>query len=107
MQVLKPLGIELIMEAKSPSGQTWCGLGKNQKPEFWFGEADVVEQHIAFHANSRKEVGAFYQAAINAGGKDHGEPGIREICHPNYDGGFIIDLNGYNIEAVCHSPGVA
>ena len=59
--------------------------------------------HIAFLAKSRDAVDKFYQAAIQAGGKDNGEPGVREIYHPNYYGAFVIDPDGHNIEAVCHS----
>lgn len=100
-QVFAPLGVKLVMEV-----QGWAGFGKNGKPEFWFGEGDKPQQpmHIAFTAASRAEVDAFYQAAIAAGGKDNGEPGIREIYHPNYYGAFVLDPDGHNIEAVCHLP---
>jgi len=58
--------------------------------------------HIAFSAKSREEVDQFYNAALQAGGKDNGAPGIREIYHPNYYGAFVLDPDGHNIEAVCH-----
>ena len=103
LAALKPLGIELIMEVDSPEGQKWGGMGKHQKPEFWFGPGkEVVAHHVAFVADSREIVDAFYKAALAAGGKDNGEPGIREIYHPNYYGAFVLDPNGHNIEAVCH-----
>ncbi|HEV3043413.1 MAG TPA: VOC family protein, partial [Roseiarcus sp.] len=60
--------------------------------------------HLAFTARSRAEVRAFYEAAIAAGGADNGPPGLRPNYHPNYYGAFVIDPNGHNIEAVCHSP---
>jgi hypothetical protein len=60
--------------------------------------------HLCFTANSRAEVDAFYEAAIGAGARDNGRPGIREHYHPNYYGAFVIDLNGVNLEAVCHKP---
>ena len=58
--------------------------------------------HLAFVANSREEVDAFYAAALEAGGKDNGAPGIRPHYHANYYGAFVIDPDGHNVEAVCH-----
>ena len=98
-KVLAPLGIVKIMEVEG-----WIGFGKNGKPEFWFGKGDTPQlpMHIAFTADNRKQVDQFYEAALAAGGKDNGAPGIREIYHPDYYGAFIIDPDGHNIEAVCH-----
>jgi len=104
LEALAPLGISLVAEVEA--AYTWAGMGKNNKPEFWFGPGkEVVGHHVAFLAENRDQVDAFYQAAINAGGKDNGEPGIREIYHPDYYGAFVLDPNGHNIEAVCHQPG--
>ena len=58
--------------------------------------------HIAFAAASRAEVDAFYKAALAAGGKDNGAPGLRHHYHPNYYGAFVIGPDGHNVEAVCH-----
>ncbi len=101
LQCLAPLGIELVMEVEG-----WAGVGRDGKPEFWFGPGDVTQipMHIAFSAENRKQVDLFYYAALAAGGKDNGAPGIRTIYHPNYYGAFIYDLDGHNIEAVCHKP---
>ena len=60
--------------------------------------------HLAFSAQSRAMVDQFHEAALKAGGTDHGKPGIRTIYHPNYYGAFILDPDGHNIEAVCHLP---
>jgi catechol 2,3-dioxygenase-like lactoylglutathione lyase family enzyme len=60
--------------------------------------------HIAFVAESRREVDAFYRAALAAGGKDNGAPGLRPNYHANYCAAFVIGPDGYNIEAVCHAP---
>jgi catechol 2,3-dioxygenase-like lactoylglutathione lyase family enzyme len=60
--------------------------------------------HIAFEAQNRQEVDAFYRAALEAGGKDNGAPGLRPRYHANYYGAFVIDPDGHNIEAVCHKP---
>lgn len=98
-KALAPLGIEQIMEWEG-----WYGFGKQGKPEFWFGvdQEPQSPMHIAFYADSRKQVEDFYNAAIQAGGKDNGEPGVREIYHPDYFGAFVLDPDGHNIEAVCH-----
>ncbi len=101
-KTLAPIGIFLVIEIEG-----WAGFGNNKdKAEFWFG-SDVKPQspmHIAFLAESRQQVDGFYAAAIAAGATCNGEPGIREIFHPNYYGAFVIDPDGHNIEAVCHNP---
>jgi catechol 2,3-dioxygenase-like lactoylglutathione lyase family enzyme len=61
--------------------------------------------HVAIVAKDRATVEAFYQAAMAAGGRDNGAPGIRAHYHPNYYGAFVLDPDGHNIEAVCHAPG--
>lgn len=98
---LAPLGIQLILEVEG-----WAGFGRDGKPEFWFGPYDEGNQsmHIAFSADDRGQVDQFYKAALEAGGKDNGAPGIREIYHPDYYGAFVYDPDGHNIEAVCHKP---
>ena len=85
----------------------WAGFGDNkEKAEFWFGpdEKANLPMHIAFLAKNHQQVDEFYAEAIAAGATCNGKPGIREIYHPNYYGAFVIDLNGHNLEAVCHSP---
>ena len=59
---------------------------------------------MAFTAANRAAVDAFYAAAMTAGGKDNGAPGIRAHYHPDYYGAFVLDADGHNIEAVCHLP---
>jgi predicted lactoylglutathione lyase len=83
-----------------------AGLGSDGKPFFWLagGGKTTPSVHIAFAADSRAEVDAFYQAAIAAGGKDNGKPGIRAQYHPTYYGAFVLDVDGHNVEAVCHKP---
>jgi catechol 2,3-dioxygenase-like lactoylglutathione lyase family enzyme len=79
--------------------------GEGPIASFWIHEEKAragLGLHVAFQAKNRKLVDAFYGAALAAGGKDNGKPGIREIYHPNYYGAFVLDPDGYNIEAVCH-----
>ncbi|TKD03758.1 VOC family protein [Polyangium fumosum] len=97
---LAPLGYAVMMEFPGV-----VGLGEKGKPDFWLGAGEgVFRQHVAFLAADRKTVDAFYEAAIRAGGKDNGPPGLRPMYHPNYYGAFVLDPDGNNIEAVCHTP---
>jgi catechol 2,3-dioxygenase-like lactoylglutathione lyase family enzyme len=108
LKALAPLGIAIVMQvpAKMTGGYAYIGLGSGQKPFFWLGQAQEASGplHVAFAAPSRAAVDAFYRAAIAAGGKDNGAPGLRPHYHANYYGAFVLDLDGNNIEAVCHSP---
>ena len=105
---LEPLGITVLMEfPKAVTGNVdVAGLGSNGKPFFWLADAGrtTPRVHLAFAAGSRAEVDAFYKAAIAAGGKDNGPPGVRPHYHANYYGAFVIDAEGHNVEAVCHAP---
>ena len=108
-QALAPLGISLIMSVppeKTEAHGTAHGFGSNGKPYFWIGDNEAVGEgtHVAFEAESRAEVDAFYKAALAAGGRDNGPPGIRAHYHPNYYGAFVFDPDGINVEAVCHHP---
>jgi catechol 2,3-dioxygenase-like lactoylglutathione lyase family enzyme len=100
-QALSPLGYELIME---PSASA-AGFGKLGKPDFWIAQGEIGRAlHIAFAAEDRATVDAFYEAAIAAGGRDNGGPGLRPHYHASYYGAFVLDPDGNNIEAVCHKP---
>lgn len=59
--------------------------------------------HIALQAKNQAEVDAFYAAAIKAGGADNGAPGFRPHYSEGYYGAFVLDPDGHNIEAVCHT----
>jgi len=109
LKALEPLGISIVMEvsAEQPGHGAAVGFGANFKPFFWIGGAGglgVGHVHVAFAAPSRAAVDAFYRAAITAGGKDNGKPGLRPHYHENYYGAFVLDFDGHNIEAVCHAP---
>lgn len=81
------------------------GFG-NERPLFWIEEAAVKPEpiHIAFSANSRKHVDAFFKAAVKAGAQSNDDPGLRPQYHADYYGAFVIDPDGNNVEAVCHIP---
>ena len=101
-QALEPLGVKLLMEPVPEVG----GFG-DDFPFFWIGKRDRGPQsgtHVAFTARDREMVDAFHAAALAAGGSDNGGPGVREIYHPNYYGAFVLDPDGNNVEAVCHTP---
>ena len=117
LKSLAPLGYAIVLEV--PGEQTGhnaaLGFGvpggnpedfQSGKPSFWIGEGDRVSgpSHVAFVARTRAAVDAFHRAALAAGGKDNGAPGLRPHYHANYYGAFVLDPDGNNIEAVCHAP---
>ena len=109
-KALAPLGYVLIMEVPdhvTGSGAPAAGFGRDGKPDFWIGGEGALAKplHVAILADERATVDAFYAAALTAGGTDNGAPGVRPHYHPNYYGAFVRDVDGHNIEAVCHKPG--
>jgi catechol 2,3-dioxygenase-like lactoylglutathione lyase family enzyme len=106
---LAPLGIGVQMEvtAEQTGGPVFTGFGVEGRPFFWIGTGALASHgvHVAFAAASRAEVEAFHAAALQAGGRDNGAPGLRPQYHPDYYGAFVLDPDGNNIEAVCHRPG--
>ena len=98
-QALAPLGYTLMMDYGVAAG-----IGADGKPDFWIAQGTpTASTHLAFASSSRVLVDAFYSAAIAAGGRDNGAPGLRPQYHPNYYGAFVYDPDGNNIEAVCHT----
>lgn len=109
--VMTALGYSLQMEFVAEWNtdfptQRMCAFGPEGKPAFWIIEVKdaYTPRHIAFSAPSRAIVDAFYAAAIDGGGKDNGQPGLRPIYHEHYYGAFALDPDGNNVEAVCHLP---
>lgn len=99
VKALRPLGYKIDME-----GEGYAGLGVKGAPDFWIGEEKELQPvHVAFASPDRKTVDEFYAAAIAAGGKDNGKPGLRKHYHANYYAAFVHDFDGNNIEAVCHT----
>ena len=87
-------------------GYRGAGLGPDGKPLFWIGTGGKTAPHVhvAFAAPTREAVDKFYKAALKAGGKDNGAPGVRKEYHPNYYAAFVLDPDGHNLEAVIHTP---
>jgi catechol 2,3-dioxygenase-like lactoylglutathione lyase family enzyme len=104
---LAPLGYTLVKEVGgdvTASGHPTAGFGRNGRPDFWIGNEGKLEKplHVAIVADSRAAVDAFHAAALKAGARDNGLPGLRPRYHANYYGAFVLDPDGHNIEAVCH-----
>lgn len=113
-EVLAPLGYKLVMESDSGAG-----FSRELIPDFWIKRGQPIgigapaeplelhacggpSVHVAFASADRSTVDAFYRAAMAAGARDNGAPGLRPDYHPSYYGAFVLDPDGYNIEAVCH-----
>ena len=103
VKALEPLGVTVVsegdpaygVELSAPNGKvSLCLFQTDEKP---------AHLHLAFAAQSRQQVDAFYRAALEAGGKDNGAPGLRPHYHANYYAAFVIVPDGHNIEAVCHA----
>ena len=111
---LAPLGLNLLHSVAPKDGEpggeqqktggSIHGFGRKYKPLFWIvGNATVGEAtHFAFIAQTRTQVDKFYKAALAAGGTNNGPTGLRRY-HKNYDGEFVLDPEGINIEAVCNA----
>lgn len=101
-QALAALGYGEVM-----AFEDWqaCAFGPEGHPGFWIAQREPygTGAHIAFAVDDRAKVDAFHEAALAAGGSDNGAPGIREHYHPTYYGAFVLDPDGNNVEAVCHT----
>ena len=115
--VLAPLGYSVAYEGQHGANILGFSYPDSSEPDgkkadVWFidgpspygGPPATAGCHLAWRAESRAQVDAFYRAALAAGGKDNGAPGLRPHYHPHYYGAFVIDPEGNNIEAVCHRP---
>lgn len=106
LKALEPLGITAGAEGSPAYGielvkpdceVSLCLYQAGEKP---------APLHVAFVAENREQVDAFHRAALAAGGKDNGAPGLRPQYHANYYAAFVIGPDGHNVEAVCHKPEV-
>jgi catechol 2,3-dioxygenase-like lactoylglutathione lyase family enzyme len=106
-QAMAPLGASLLylVPEEYTGGAKVGGYGRD-RPVFWLHAGrnkPGAHQHVAFTARSRAEVDAFHAAALAAGGRDNGQPGLRPHYHANYYAAFVFDPDGHNVEAVCHA----
>lgn len=100
-KALAPLGYALIMQIPD----IVAGFGAGGTPDFWISKGAPTDRvHFAIRAKGRTDVRAFYEAALAAGGRDNGPPGVRAQYHPDYYAAFVLDPDGHNVEAVCHEP---
>lgn len=98
-KALEPLGYSVFREYEGG-----FGIGEDGESSVWAQEADIDKPiHLSFRVKERPQVDAFYKAALAAGGKDNGKPGIREKYSSDYYAAFVLDPDGNNVEAVCHS----
>ena len=105
-KALAPLGYKLVKEVpaeKTEAGFAAAGYGPQENPIFWIAGEGRLERplHVAFKVEDRDTVDSFHRAALAAGGRDNGAPGLRPNYHPNYYAAFVLDPDGHNIEAVC------
>ena len=103
---LAPFGIEMAeVEGAVGFGGVGVGFGPPGSVDFFITEGEpAAPMHIAFAAPDRATVDAFHAAALAAGGRDNGAPGLRPRYHADYYGGYVFDPDGHNVEAVCHRP---
>jgi catechol 2,3-dioxygenase-like lactoylglutathione lyase family enzyme len=111
-ETLKILGVTRLMNFENGEGKI-SGYGIDERPSFWIGVEENPNKHesigearglhIAFKANNTNEINMWYQKCIELGGKDNGAPGPRLEYHAGYYGAFIIDPNGWRIEAAIHN----
>jgi catechol 2,3-dioxygenase-like lactoylglutathione lyase family enzyme len=103
-KALAPLGVTAGSEGVPTYGIEFCVPHCETSLILFKTEEKPAHLHLAFTAGNRGQVDAFYRAALEAGGKDNGAPGLRPHYHANYYAAFVIGPDGHNIEAVCHKP---
>jgi catechol 2,3-dioxygenase-like lactoylglutathione lyase family enzyme len=104
VRALEPLGITLGGEGTPAYGAELCHPEGSVSLCIFQSTDKPAPLHIAFAAQNRRQVEAFYRAALAAGAKDNGRPGLRPQYHANYYAAFVIGPDGHNLEAVCHQP---
>jgi catechol 2,3-dioxygenase-like lactoylglutathione lyase family enzyme len=104
---LAPLGVRqlYVVPKEFTGGANAVGYGA-KRPMFWISDRNATQGqlHVAFAATTRAQVDAFYEAALKAGGRDNGAPGLRLHYDKDYYGAFVLDPDGFNVEAVCRAP---
>ena len=102
LKALEPLGVAVVAEGVPTYGVELCQKGSNASLVLHQTAEKPAHLHLAFVAESRRQVDAFYRAALAAGAKDNGAPGLRPQYHASYYAAFVIGPDGHNVEAVCH-----
>jgi len=102
LKALEPLGVVIAAEWP-PNGVELVGPKSQASLCFYQTEEKPAHLHLAFVAETRQQVQAFYRAALEAGAKDNGPPGLRPQYNATYYAAFVIGPDGHNIEAVCHA----
>jgi catechol 2,3-dioxygenase-like lactoylglutathione lyase family enzyme len=100
LKALEPLGVAVASEG--PLGVELFRPDSKASLCIRRTEEKATHLHLAFTAENRRQVQAFYRAALEAGAKDNGAPGLRPQYHANYYAAFVIGPDGHNIEVVCH-----
>ena len=106
LKALGPLGVAVGSEGPPTYGVELVSPKSTASLILFQTEETPAHLHLAFAAETRQQVDAFHRAALGAGGKDKGAPGLRPNYHANYYAAFVIDPDGHNIEVVCHEPEV-
>jgi catechol 2,3-dioxygenase-like lactoylglutathione lyase family enzyme len=103
LAALAPLGF--VEQAPWSEEADEVAFGPPGIDDFWISTLyePGAGAHVAFAADSREQVDAFHRAALAAGGRDNGAPGPRSEYSPGYYGAFVLDPDGYNVEAVFHA----
>jgi catechol 2,3-dioxygenase-like lactoylglutathione lyase family enzyme len=102
LQALAPLGVKEV--AWGSSGVELVDPKSKSSLCMYQSDEQPAHLHIAFMAENRQQVDAFYRLALEAGAQDNGPPGLRPQYHANYYAAFVIDPDGHNIEMVCSKP---
>jgi catechol 2,3-dioxygenase-like lactoylglutathione lyase family enzyme len=106
LEALAPLGVAVVWEGTAPTHGVELLISPKGIASLclYQSEEKPAHLHLAFTAENRQQVDAFHRAALAAGGKDNGAPGLRPSYHASYYAAFVLDPDGHNIELVCHQP---
>ena len=104
LEALEPLGVVVVGEGAPTYGVELCPKDGKVSLILYQTEEKPAHLHLAFVAGTRGQVDAFHRAALAAGGRDNGAPGLRPHYHANYYAAFVIGPDGHSVEVVCHEP---
>jgi catechol 2,3-dioxygenase-like lactoylglutathione lyase family enzyme len=104
LAALEPLGVAVISEGAPTYGVELSPPASKASLCLYQTDDKPALLHLAFTAENRQQVDAFFRAALAAGGRDNGAPGLRPNYHASYYAAFVIGPDGHNVEVVCHEP---